>query len=432
MQGMRKSLAIIMIGVISLSMLCVTTSFSTVKVYAAGNTYYVSNSTGDDTRTTTEAQQRNTPWKTIQKAADHLQAGDTCIILAGTYRESVVPANSGTDGNPITYKADAGATVVISGLDKVMSSWTNHSGNIYKTTVSLPLDNDNQVFVDSHAMIWARWPNSTHADWAMNPTYAVCDSGTTLSTIIDPDIPDIDWTGGRIFHTPITAHGWACWETSITASDNSSVSFSAPLAPHWDKNGSKAGTQYYLSGKLGALDVEKEWYYDSSNTTLYIYAIGGVDPSTKTVEYKARTWGFDLSGKSYITLEDVDFFGTSLKKTDDVSNHCVIDRMKAEYIWNTTTVDNNHYSLVTNPYSGIVLRGEYNEIKKNSEIAYSDGNGIVVSGKNNKIVNNHIHDCNYKGSYAANIYLMGENILVSHNTLARSGRSLITGNLGFF
>lgn len=48
------------------------------------------------------------PWKTIQKAATTLAAGDTVFVKQGTYTGSVVPANSGTSSSRITYSAFPG------------------------------------------------------------------------------------------------------------------------------------------------------------------------------------------------------------------------------------------------------------------------------------------------------------------------------------
>ena len=75
---------------------------------AFGTEYYVS-SIGSDTDSGTLSR----PWKTIQKAANTLQAGDTVFIRGGTYTEVVTPANSGTGGNYITYKAYPGENPVL-------------------------------------------------------------------------------------------------------------------------------------------------------------------------------------------------------------------------------------------------------------------------------------------------------------------------------
>ena len=78
--------------------------------YAAGNTYYVAKN-GSDTNPGSSSQ----PWLTIGKAAKTMVSGDTVYVKAGTYNERVVPSNSGTSSAWITYKANPGDTVVISG-----------------------------------------------------------------------------------------------------------------------------------------------------------------------------------------------------------------------------------------------------------------------------------------------------------------------------
>src|SRR5689334_9873609 len=52
-------------------------------------TYYVS-TTGSDNNNGTSL---STPWRTINKAAQTMVAGDTVYIRGGTYRESVSPAH---------------------------------------------------------------------------------------------------------------------------------------------------------------------------------------------------------------------------------------------------------------------------------------------------------------------------------------------------
>ena len=72
--------------------------------------YYVSPS-GSDSSPGTLSQ----PFQTIQKAASVMVAGDTAFIRAGIYRETVTPANSGTQNAPITYMPYNGESVTVSG-----------------------------------------------------------------------------------------------------------------------------------------------------------------------------------------------------------------------------------------------------------------------------------------------------------------------------
>jgi hypothetical protein len=64
------------------------------------NGFFVSMDGSDENPGTSEQ-----PWKTIQKCADELQAGDTCVVVEGTYAERVQVSTSGSEGAPITYLA---------------------------------------------------------------------------------------------------------------------------------------------------------------------------------------------------------------------------------------------------------------------------------------------------------------------------------------
>ena len=70
------------------------------------------------------------PWSTIQKSARIMVAGDTVFVKNGTYRECIMPGNSGAEGKPITYAAFAGHTPVIKGSD-VVTGWKKHKGAIW-------------------------------------------------------------------------------------------------------------------------------------------------------------------------------------------------------------------------------------------------------------------------------------------------------------
>jgi hypothetical protein len=56
-------------------------------------------------------------FKTIGEAAALMQAGDTCFIRAGIYRETVVPARSGSPGRPLVLTSYANEPVTVSGTD---------------------------------------------------------------------------------------------------------------------------------------------------------------------------------------------------------------------------------------------------------------------------------------------------------------------------
>ncbi len=96
-----------------LSALLIFTFLYVHDVYAA-SVYYVdgASSVASDTNSGTES----SPWKTLQKAASTLKAGDKVIVKAAIYRGDVVPANSGTASAYIVYEAREGAIIDGAGI----------------------------------------------------------------------------------------------------------------------------------------------------------------------------------------------------------------------------------------------------------------------------------------------------------------------------
>jgi hypothetical protein len=72
------------------------------------------------------------PWRTLQKAADTLQPGDTVLLADGTYPGGVVQKRSGRPDAPVTYRArHAGKAVVRGGAIGILidnSDWVTLEG----------------------------------------------------------------------------------------------------------------------------------------------------------------------------------------------------------------------------------------------------------------------------------------------------------------
>lgn len=79
---------------------------------------------------------RARPLLTVQSAAGPAQPGDTITVHAGIYRERVNPPRGGTsDSRRITYRANPGDEVVLTGSESV-KGWVLEGNNVWK--LSLP------------------------------------------------------------------------------------------------------------------------------------------------------------------------------------------------------------------------------------------------------------------------------------------------------
>lgn len=75
------------------------------------------------------------PLRTIQRAAELAQPGDTITVRAGTYRERVDPPRGGDSAERrITFRAAPGERVVITGSER-LQGWTPAGGGVWTAAV---------------------------------------------------------------------------------------------------------------------------------------------------------------------------------------------------------------------------------------------------------------------------------------------------------
>jgi parallel beta-helix repeat protein len=399
---------------ISLSLLLAFATLVSAQPTSAAGRYVAT--TGKDSNDGSKAH----PWRTIQHCATTVNSGTTCWIREGIYREAITP-NSG-----VKISGFKKESVTIDGTDPI-SGWTQYSGNIYKATAHLANDDSNQVFVGTEMMTEARWPNG---DDLFHPVWATAQNGTTETTLVDSKLPSGNWKGAGV-HYWSGSDAWSSQTATVTASSAGQLTVTldgASFAPYIIP---QSGGYYYVFGALAALDVQREWYYDSAHSKLYFYAPGGVDPNTISVTAKTRQFAFDLSGKSNVTIEKVNLFATSIK-TDGNSSGNLLNSITATYVSHYTHLydingdAHSYWYAHAGAYgltpSGIVLWGQNNTLE-NSTISYSAGVGVSMAGSNNTTKNNLIHHVDYMGNDAAAIVVEGHNAAVTHNTIYASART---------
>jgi hypothetical protein len=376
---------------------------------------------GDDANPGTKAK----PFATIQKAADAMKAGDTCFVRAGTYAETVRPARSGKPDAPIVFRNWPGERPKIVGTDAV-TGWTREEGDVWAAKLGWDLGKFNQVFIDGKAGFEARWPskkNDDPLDWE-GVRFSRRSRNGLLHCDHLPPRPADAWKGGVLW--VMAGVRWTSWSAVITGSDGKSKTLRFDM-PTWPGTrleitmglGHRRGGTFYVTGLRADLNAPGEWLVDAKAGTLLICVKPGADPNKMSVRAKRRLKAFDLDGREHVQIIGFDVQGATITLVD--AAHCLVKDIRATWISHIRGGDTG-YGL--REELGIVVSGHHNTIR-DSEIAYSAGNGIRLRGYRHAVVNCHIHHTDFTGCYDAPIKMHGWEMLISHNTIHDTGRDCI-------
>ena len=337
------------------------------------------------------------PWRTIAKAADTMQAGDTCWVHAGVYREAVKLSRSGEAGKPIRFAAWPGEVVTLSGTIPIEGDWSIHKGKIHKTRVD-GRRKLAQLFCDGAMMIEARWPNARFDQMLDRKVWRPTGKGSRYGKVVDPALAKtgIDWTGALA--TLNAAHQFFTWTRTVRSHEAGSDTFTYdktfPGITHYaDKTRPWEDDFYFLSGKLEALDSPSEWFLDTEAHMLYLWAPDGKSPAEHTVEAKARDYAFDASGVRHVEIRGFHLFACTVRLTR--AEHCVVEGCHLRF-----PVFEREIPEMEQPRRSSIrtlVSGDHNTVR-NCSLAHSPTSGLTVHGHHNLIENNLIHDVCWSGT----------------------------------
>jgi hypothetical protein len=304
-----------------------------------------------------------TAFRTIQYAADLASAGTTVHIQPGVYRESIIPAQSGSASATIRYVAEGGpGTAVLRGSDPASSlAWNQLSSN----TIGLPAGVDPTkiyyadlsawglsgpprfvVELDGQGNVSARLPLAREPDWTVATDWKyheywwAADGGSTVAscdppTNADPmncDAPSRsltqltdrtsdgepagiepgnlttlgDLTGATLIAKDAVTGTFTCRRT-IVAHDVSAGRITLDQNCEDGSGSGKPalgwGSKYYVQGLPDLLDTPGEWWYDQNTSRLYLWPRTSGNPASQKIEISRRSDGFTLTNRSYITLD---------------------------------------------------------------------------------------------------------------------------------
>ncbi len=386
-----------------------------------GTVYYVSPNGNDSNNGTSQA----TPWKTIDRVNQvtyQVVPGDQILFQrGGVYRGEIIWGTSGTSAAPMVMGAyGTGAAPIISGA-KVVSGWTQYSGNIYRAYVGQQVD---QVYVGGSRMTIARFPNT---GWLRN-------AQGSNNTLYSTDLTQASgyWVGARA----ILRCTSSTYDTlRVTAYNSGTLTFSSNAT---NTNMATRNWGFFFENRLNLLDVAGEWFYEASSGYLYLQAPGNVNPSTLTVEASVYWSGVNCYWqRHYLTVQDLAFqyqrsAGIRQDGADHVTvNNCTFkdmyhgirsvgsydaytnntfDRTYATAIWN---LDNNT-TISGNTLTNIAMVPGAGE----SSWGYF---GIRSMGTGNIIRNNRLDYIGYAGIEANTNTLIEKNVIKHHLACLNDG-----------
>jgi hypothetical protein len=389
-----------------LLIICVLTPF----IFAAD--YYVATDGNDKNVGTIDS-----PFHTIQKAADKMIAADTCYIRAGTYHQAVVIGPDHPDGSsdsPITFTAYPGTKVILDGTEAIKSKWTRHKGSIYKTKLTEDIW---QLFVDGQMMTPARWPNAVYGTekfWDQDATWAHQNINSTNGLMVDEshdnvNLADLDFSVKGAMAVMNIGH-WMTYTRKIKNHIQKTNLFTYEPVKFFKTGKSTKKVigdgRYFLECKLELLDQPQEWFYDPATKELYLWPDDGKDPTGRNIRGKTQTYAFDINKTDGIRIADLNFFATTFSV--QYSSHFTIENCNLQYfsyskrmLGSEGGIDTAGWSIMTriigpNGPNGPDESGTYNTVK-NSIFEHSDGSALYLVGRGDRIENCYFSDLDWAG-----------------------------------
>ena len=406
-----------------------------------GENYYVSKSYGNNNN---DGKSVSSPFKTIAKAASVMSAGDVCYIREGSYHETITINNKdGNQGSPIVFTRYNNERVILDGTLPIDTSWTVHSGNIYKKKLSFT---PWQLFVGGLEQVMARWPNAKFSDesiwdndnhWAKG-TIDDDENAYSNGTMIDDPYTndqgesinlssqgfDLDQTNKEAIAI-LNTGSFRTWSRKVTS--HSGGTFNYATTPGWKTK----HHYYYLEGRLEFLDSAGEWFFDTADSMLYLWPENNANPKDLDIRGKVQSYAFNITASEYIHIKNLEFFATTVYFYN--GDNSLIYGCNFMY----PSCSKRMLRVVdTQPELTLFTSSSTDNIIRKSAFRNTDGSVIEMWGGDNMIDSCYFNNIDYSvadnSSIMLTIRMNGSDNTFSHNTIHKTGASATVkvGNSG--
>jgi hypothetical protein len=112
------------------------------------------------------------------------------------------------------------------------------------------------------------------------------------------------WVGAKVWCSSGAA--WIAQTSTIISSfqANHSITFNPFYITGSTYYDPKAGNKYFIYGKRSLFDTSSEWFYDSTTSTMYLWAPGGVDPDNLQVKVKSSYADTNYGSSNVLYMRD--------------------------------------------------------------------------------------------------------------------------------
>jgi parallel beta-helix repeat protein len=368
-------------------------------INAGATTYYFSSTDGDDSRTSSQAQDSSTPWRSIDKLNSvftSLRAGDFILFKRGdVFYGSISIKKSGSSKASISFDAyGKGVKPVITGFTDV-TAWTSIGDNLWVSANAVSnLFTLNMVTVNGQFVPIGKWPNSGYN------TINASSGGTSLTSNSLTD----NWVGGTVV---IRKNHWILDKSTIIHQSGNTIDFTSPT-----NYSSQNGWGFFIQNIKEACDIQNEWWYSASKKIGIYSSSTPAGVSVATVDNLV-----DISSYSFINFNNITFQGSN-SATVIISSGNNIDFENCDFLFqgmNGFTVESAAHHITVN----------------NCTSNYTNNDFISGGGSSNwKLTNNIITNTGQvpgmgnsaDGNYIA-IYNVGASSLIQYNVIKKTGYS---------
>jgi parallel beta-helix repeat protein len=348
---------------------------------SSAKTYYFSSISGDDSRTSTQAQNSSTPWKTLSKlnsSFSSLLPGDFVLFKRGeTFYGSITLNKSGTASAPITISDyGTGSRPVITSL-VTLTGWKANStySGVYESAANSAFDAAvNIVLLNGIQKGIGRYPNANTA----SKGYLTLESHVSNTSITDNQLSaSPNWTGADVV---IRSTRWTLEKGAITSHSGTKISYAAS-----GNFGVKDDYGYFIQNHIKTLDQLGEWYYNPSTKKISMY-FGANNPSSYVIQAATNENLVYSLNRSYVVFDNITFKGANA--------------------------------------NGLDINNGINNYVSNCDILFSGRDGVKASGTNFKLENSNILNSNNDGVNVSSgsAPIVRNNIIKNSYTIAGMGQ----------